>query len=91
MFPLIVPVSPGDPGTEELRRVRERLGAWDKPALVCFGEADRVFTADVAREVAALIPTAGEPEIVAGAAHFLQEDRGDVLAERIRRFLAEAR
>ena len=37
------------------------------------------------------IPTSGEPEIVAGAAHFLQEDRGGALTRRIRRFLAETR
>ena len=89
MFPLLVPVVAGDPGAEELLAVRERLGAWNAPALVCFGDADEVFTSDVAREVAGLIPTAGEPEMIPGAAHFLPEDRGEVLAERIRRFLAE--
>jgi haloalkane dehalogenase len=90
MFPLLVPVAEGDPGAEGLLRVRERLATWDKPALVCFGGADQVFTPDVAREVAALIPTAGEPEIVDSAAHFLPEDRGELLAERIRRFLSVA-
>ena len=84
-------VAAGDPGADELLRVRERLAGWDKPALVCFGHADQVFTVDVAREVAALIPTAGEPEMVTGAAHFLPEDRGGFLAERIRRFLTETR
>ena len=91
MFPLLVPVAEGDPGAEDLLRVRDRLAIWDKPALVWFGGADQVFTADVAREVAALIPTAGEPEIVDGAAHFLPEDRGELLAERIRWFLSVAR
>jgi len=36
------------------------------------------------------IPGALEPEIVAGAGHFLQEDRGAEVGARIRRFVEEA-
>jgi len=35
------------------------------------------------------IPGAGPAEIVSGAGHFLQEDKGEEIAERIVRFLAE--
>jgi pimeloyl-ACP methyl ester carboxylesterase len=38
--------------------------------------------------MAALIPGAGPAEIVAGAGHFLQEDRGGEIAERIAGWLA---
>ena len=40
--------------------------------------------------MAALIPGAGPPQTVAGAAHFLQEDRGEEIAERIAAWLASA-
>jgi haloalkane dehalogenase len=90
MFPLLVPVAEGDPGIGEMLHTREQLGRWDKPALVCFGDSDPVFPPGAAKAVARMIPTAGEPEIIAGAAHFLQEDRGEAVAERIARFLDES-
>jgi haloalkane dehalogenase len=90
MFPLLVPTAEGDPGAAEMRRTRERLGRWDKPALVCFGDSDPVFPQGSAKAMARLIPTAGEPETLEGAAHFVQEDRGKAVADRIGRFLDEA-
>lgn len=39
--------------------------------------------------MAGLIPTAGLPELLEGAAHFLQEDRGEDIARRVVRFLDE--
>ena len=41
-----------------------------------------------AERIAAHIPGAGEPEIVAGAGHFLQEDQGEVIGRRISEFVA---
>ena len=63
------------------------MARWDRPALVLFGNSDPVFSPKAARRMADLIPTAGEPEILPGAAHFLQEDRGEDIAHRIERFL----
>jgi haloalkane dehalogenase len=87
MFPLLVPIAEGDPGAAEMRRTRELLGRWDKPALVCFGDSDPVFPPGSATAMARMIPTAGEPEVLEGAAHFVQEDRGEAVADRIDRFL----
>jgi haloalkane dehalogenase len=60
-----------------------------KPALVLFSDSDPIFTPAAAERMASRIPGAGPAEIVAGAGHFLQEDRGEEIAERIVRFLAE--
>jgi haloalkane dehalogenase len=90
MFPMLVPLSPEDPGAQEMMRARDALASWDKPALVLFGDSDPVFPPGVAKAMARLLPTAGEPEILPGAAHFLQEDRGDEIAQRIGRFLDES-
>ena len=40
--------------------------------------------------MASRIPGAGPAEIVEGAGHFLQEDKGEEIAERIVRFLDES-
>ncbi len=87
MFPLIVPLQPGDPGADEMARTRDAMATWDRPALVLFGDSDPVFSPKAAGRMADLIPTAGEPEILEGAGHFLQEDKGEDVANRIERFL----
>jgi haloalkane dehalogenase len=88
-FPLIVPMSPGDPGAEEMREVMAALGSWDRPTLVLFSDADPIFSTAIAERLAAHIPGARSPEIVADAGHFLQEDAGEQVAARIAAFLAD--
>jgi haloalkane dehalogenase len=89
MFPLLVPIADGDPGVAEMLATRDALTRWDKPALVLFSDGDPMFSTRVAHSMARLIPTAGEPEFVSDASHFLQEDKGEEIAERIVRFLDE--
>jgi haloalkane dehalogenase len=90
VFPLIVPLATTDPGAQEMIQTRKILSGWDKPALVLFADSDRMFPPGVAKAMARLLPTAGEPEILSGAAHFLQEDRGEEIAARISRFLDQS-
>ncbi len=87
MFPLLVPLKKEDPGAAEMLRTREALSRWAKPALVYFSDSDPVFPPGVAKAMARLIPTAGEPEILPGASHFLQEDKGEEVAARILSFV----
>jgi haloalkane dehalogenase len=89
MFPLLVPLSVDDPGAAEMLRTRDALGRWEKPALVYFSDSDVVFPPGVAKAMARMIPTAGDPEFLSGASHFLQEDKGEEIATRIVRFIAE--
>jgi haloalkane dehalogenase len=89
-FPELVPTSPDHPDTPAHLRVREALSRWTKPALVLFADSDPIFAPRVAERIAAHIPGALAPEIVAGAGHFLQEDRGGAVGARIRRFVEEA-
>jgi haloalkane dehalogenase len=88
-FPGLVPISPEHPDTPAHLRVREALSRWEKPVLVLFSDSDPIFSPRVAERIAAHIPGALEPEIVTGAGHFLQEDRGEQIGERIRRFVEE--
>lgn len=87
-FPLLVPISPEAPAAAPLRKTRELLRGWTKPTLVMFSDKDPI-TAGGDTFFRKLIPTAGnEPEIVIhDAGHFLQEDKGEEVAEHIRRFL----
>jgi haloalkane dehalogenase len=88
-FPLIVPVSDDSPGAAEMRAVADELSRWEKPALVAFSDGDPVFPYPRAGErFSSLIPGAGEQVRIEGAAHFLQEDRGEEIADLIVRFLA---
>jgi haloalkane dehalogenase len=70
--------------------VREELRSWTKPALVLFSDSDPIFSPAHAERLAWLIPGAGPAEIVTGAGHFLQEDKGEEIAARIVRFLHES-
>jgi haloalkane dehalogenase len=88
-FPLIVPTSDEDAGAAEMRAVSDALSRWEKPALVAFSDSDPVFPFPRSGEVFCdLIPGAGEQVRIEGAAHFLQEDAGERIAEHVLNFLS---
>jgi len=87
-FPELVPTEPDHPSAAAMLELRDALSRWEKPALVLFSDSDRVFSPAHAELMAAHIPGALPAEIVAGAGHFLQQDRGEEIAERIARFVA---
>ena len=83
-FPLLVPIEDGQPGAAEMRAVTDELSRWEKPALVAFSDGDPVFPYPKAGQAFVdLIPGAGEQVRIEGAAHFLQEDRGEAIADAI--------
>jgi haloalkane dehalogenase len=83
-----VPTSEDDTMAAQQHDVREFLERWDKPGLVAFSDSDPVFPFPKAGErFTDAIPTAGEQVRIEGAAHFLQEDRGEQIAGEILRFL----
>lgn len=87
-FPLLVPLSEDDPVAGRSREIAEALSRWQKPALVLFSDEDPITPYPKAGEVfTKLIPTAGEQVRIDGAAHFLQEDRGERIAEEVVKFL----
>ena len=88
-FPEHVATEPDHPNTAPMLAVRDELASWEKPALVLFSDSDPIFSPQVAERIAAWIPGAGPAEIVTGASHFLQEEKGPEIGARIARFLAE--
>ena len=86
-FPLIVPLSASDPGAAEMLAVRDALHSWTDPALVLFATEDPIFPPSVGQRLAEAIPGADELELVPDAGHFLQEDQGQAVADKIVAFL----
>lgn len=83
-WPDMVPRKGGGDGAEMTRAAADRLSDWQKPAFVLFADSDPITRGnrDPMRD---LLPTASEqPDVwVEGAMHFLQEDAGKEIADRI--------
>ncbi len=87
-FPLLVPIAEDAPGAQEMRAVTDALSRWEKPALVAFSDADPIFPYPKAGQAFVdLIPSVSEQVAIEGAAHFLQEDRGEQIAEEVLKHL----
>jgi haloalkane dehalogenase len=88
-FPELVPTELEHPSAAKMLEVRDALTRWERPALVLFSDSDPIFTPQAAERMAARIPGAGPAEIIEGAGHFLQEEKGEEVADRIVRFLGD--
>lgn len=89
-FPLLVPTEEDAPGAGEMRAVADALSRWEKPALIAFSDSDPVFPHPKSGEVfVQRIPGARPQVTIADAAHFLQEDKGEQIAQEILAFLAD--
>jgi haloalkane dehalogenase len=89
-FPLLVPTEDDARGANEMRAVADALSHWKKPALIAFSDSDPVFPHPKSGEVfVERIPGARPQVTIEGAAHFLQEDEGEQIAQEILAFLAD--
>ncbi len=88
-FPELVPTEADHPSAAKMMEVRAALEQWERPALVLFSDSDPIFSTAAAERMAERIPGAGPAETITGAGHFLQEEKGEEIAERIVRFLTE--
>ncbi|MGH8980295.1 MAG: haloalkane dehalogenase [Acidimicrobiales bacterium] len=88
-MPALVPTSPDDPAAEDNRRAWASLGTFDRPFLCAFGDSDPI-TRGADRKFVATVPgAAGQEHVtIADAGHFLQEDKGEELAEVTVGFIA---
>lgn len=82
-FPQLVPTSPDNPAVPANRAAWDALGRWEKPFLAIFGARDPILgRAD--RPLIKHVPgAAGQPHARINASHFIQEDSGPELAERV--------
>jgi haloalkane dehalogenase len=74
-FPLLIPLTPDAPGASAGQAVVEALGKDPRPALTLWADSDPVLPVRTGEQVAKLLGSA-PPEVVNGAGHYLQEDKG---------------
>jgi haloalkane dehalogenase len=87
MFPELVPTEPEHPSAAAMLEVREAMSHWEGRALVFFSDSDLIFSPRVAERIADLLPNAELQPPIAGAGHFLQEDAGEEVGQRIAAWL----
>ncbi len=81
-FPILVPIKPDDPSAPAIRKAWDALRRWEKPFLTAFSDSDPITRGgDLLLQSA--IPGARNQrhKTITGAGHFLQEDKGEELAE----------
>jgi haloalkane dehalogenase len=90
VFPALVPTRSDDPAVPANRAAWAALGRWDKPFLTLFGKDDPILgRAD--RPLQAHVPGAkDQPHERFWGGHFVQEDRGDHLAQATLRWMGRA-
>ena len=87
-FPLLVPTTPDDPAAPANRAAWEALSRWEKPFLCAFSDSDPVTKGADAPMREKIPGAAGQPHVtIAGAGHFLQEDKGAELADVVAAFV----
>lgn len=87
-FPLLVPISTEDPASATMMAARAVFQTWTKPFFALFSDCDPV-TRGGDRWFRKHVPSASaEPEVtITQAGHFLQEDKGEEIADEIVRFI----
>ncbi len=85
-FPLMIPLTPESPGAEAGTRVFEALKTDIRPKLVLWAENDPILPLKVGEKFAAALGVVLEP--IPDASHFLQEDQGELIGQRIAAWLA---
>ena len=88
IFPALVPITPDDPASEANRQAWAVFQKWEKPFLTAFSDGDPI-TGGGDRVFQKLVPGAkGQPHVtVEAAGHFLQEDKGEELAQVVIDFM----
>ncbi len=87
-FPLMLPTSPDDPGAAEGARAAEGIAARNLPSLCLWADSDPIIPLATGRAVAERLNLT-PPEVIENASHFLQEDQGTAIGDRIAAWLRE--
>ncbi len=91
IFPALVPITPDNPESATNKEGWKTLHQWDGKVLTLFSDSDPV-TKGGEKPFQKLLPGAKDQphETIEGAGHFLQEDKGEVVAEKIVAWLKSA-
>lgn len=90
-FPPMIATEPDAPGAAAGQATAAYLQEDSRPALLFWADGDPALPLDpVGRKVQALFPQAEPLTLVENAGHFLQEDQGEFIGEKIVEWLAKA-
>lgn len=90
VFPKLVPFDGEDPygAIPSCDAAWKVLETWEKPFLTLFGDSDPIMRGGDQLFQAKVPGAKGQPhEVIAAAGHFIQEEKGEVLAQRMIPFL----
>lgn len=83
-FPRLVPVYPCNPAVPANRASWDALGRWTRPSLTLFGDRDPIMRGADETLQKQIPGMRGQPhDVITNAGHFIQEDAGEELADRI--------
>ena len=86
IFPTLVPIEQDDPESIKNLKAWEKLKYWNKPFLTIFGDEDNIMIG-AEKAFQKLVPGAKEQNHkILNAGHFIQEEKGEELAELIIEF-----
>lgn len=86
VFPRLVPTRVDHPGAYDNRRAMEVLRTLDIPVLLPWADGDAITGSD-GGNLREIFRNVAPPLRIAGAGHFIQEDRGEEVAEQIVRWM----
>ena len=87
--PPLVPTSRDDPAHDANTAAWDALRGYDRPALCAFSDSDPITRGGEAMFIGRVPGTAGQPHTtIENAGHFLQENKGEQLAQLITDFIA---
>ncbi|MBJ7332886.1 MAG: alpha/beta hydrolase, partial [Solirubrobacteraceae bacterium] len=87
-FPLMIPLSPDAPDAATGQGVLDTLREDARPKLLLWGEQDQVIPPKTAHRLAEAIGGVDAVEFYPEAGHFLQEDTGEAIGQRIAEWLS---
>ena len=83
IFPALVPVEPANVAVPANLRAWDVLGKWQKPVLTLFGKNDPILGHADAPLQRHIPGCQGQPHERFWGGHFVQENRGDYLAQKL--------
>jgi haloalkane dehalogenase len=88
IFPTLVPTRPDDPASEANRRAWRVLGGFRRPVLTAFSDSDPITKGGEGVFLEKVPGTSGQAHrTIESAGHFLQEDKGEELADVVVTFV----
>lgn len=87
-FPKMIPDNTNHPNAEYISEIDRTLQQWDIPVLVMYSDKDIAFKVEEGQRIANMVPN-GRFQVVRDAGHYLQEDTGEEIAERMVTFLRD--